>query len=188
MTQETDFFDHTDSLEPLLLACALKDQPAFEQLYKNSADKIYAVLLRILKHPEWAEEVLQESYMQIWQHADQYHPERGDPLAWMISIARYRAMDFKRKHAASTEDLPSEMTAEEVVATPLSQQSAVHTWLQYCLKQLDELSRHSMLLSYYEGYTHQELSQRLEKPLGTVKSWIRRGLQKLKHCLETHDG
>ena len=139
---------------------------------------VWPVLLRILKRQDWAEEILQESFIQIWQHAHYYHPERGDPLAWMISIARYRAMDFKRKSNTDNQTIPSEPIDNLL-------QIDLQNALNYCLEQLDQASRRALVLSYYEGYTHKELSKQLVQPLGTVKSWIRRGFYKLKHCLES---
>lgn len=164
-------------LEALISACALKDQHAFKVLYDKIAPQIYAVLLRILKRQDWAEEILQESFIQIWKNAHYYHPERGEPLSWMISIARYRAMDLKRKGSTGNQKIPG-----EPIDTLL--QVDLHNELNYCLEQLDQASRHALVLSYYEGYTHNELSKQLAQPLGTVKSWIRRGFYKLKHCLE----
>lgn len=168
----------------LISACALKDQHAFKILYEKISPQIYAILLRLLKRQDWAEDVLQESFIQIWQHAHYYYSERGEALAWMISIARYRAMDLKRKH--STENLPDHTSVlTEPVDTLL--QTEQHDGLNYCLKQLNQVSRQVLLLSYYEGYTHRQLSNQLAQPLGTIKSWIRRGFHQLKNCLEDNN-
>lgn len=169
----------------LINACALKDQRAFKVLYNKASPQVYAVLLRLLKDQNLAEEILQESFIQIWQHAHYYHSERGEPLPWMISIARYRAMDLKRKQAKENSADDTSIPAEPI-DTLL--QTELQDLLNYCLKQLDQVSRQVLLLSYYEGYTHNQLSTQLAEPLGTVKSWIRRGFYQLKNCLEHDNG
>ncbi|MCK5728943.1 MAG: sigma-70 family RNA polymerase sigma factor [Methylococcales bacterium] len=170
-------------LVALISACVLKDQQAFKALYDKTSPHLYAILLRLLKRQEWAEDILQESFIQIWKNAHYYHSERGEVLAWMISIARYRAMDLKRKNDKENASNTPAVT-KEPIDTLL--QTELHDVLDVCLKQLDKVSRQVLLLSYYDGYTHNQLSNQLAQPLGTVKSWIRRGFHQLKNCLEYH--
>lgn len=178
----------SDTLQSLLAACARRDEEAFEQLYRATSAKLFAVALRILRNRTLAEEVLQESYVSIWQHAGNYRAERSAPMTWLTSIVRNRALDVLRR--PQPEDPESyDMAIEEAVIdapSPLeSLQSADEAArLVRCLDRLDERQRRSIVLAFFQGLTHIELAKTLQTPLGTVKTWVRRGLQQLKSCLE----
>lgn len=181
----------TESLEGLLAALARGDRAAFAELYAASSPHLLALLLRMLQRRDWAEEALQDSYVRVWQKSDSYVPERGSPMAWLATIARYRALDLLRARrpevteAAFDEDRPSPLEREDETENP--EDRAVEREglgrLDECMKGLLEEQRRSVMLAYYEGYTHSELSRRLNAPLGTVKSWVRRGLLQLRDCL-----
>ena len=152
--------------------------------------QLYALLLRILRSPERAQDALQDAYVKVWQKADTYTPERGTPLTWLLSIARYRALDVlrrKRPEVAMPEepDMMATLLEDEQALSPLEENENQQSLdaIRACLKTLQPQQRDSVLLAYYDGLTHQELSQRLDAPLGTVKSWIRRGLMRLRECL-----
>jgi RNA polymerase sigma-70 factor, ECF subfamily len=183
---------HDSQVEPsplahLLSATAARDQRAFKDLYGASSAKLYGVVLRILRDREQANEVLQEVYLRIWQHAADYRPDKGSPMTWMIAVARNRALDRRRAR-------PPELPLDEI--HELEDQSgdrpnpldgvtgAQARALSHCLGELESRQRQCILLAYTEGYTHAELARRLDCPLGTVKSLIRRGLLRLKECLE----
>lgn len=180
-----------DTLEPLLAAVARGDQAAFAELYAQTSSRLFAILVRMLQRSDWAEEALQDVYLRIWRRSESYAPDRGAPLAWLSTIARYRALDLIRARGRAPADSAGD---EDITELPLVDESARpedHAAqqqgldrLQQCLKGLSPEQRRSVLLSYYEGYTHSELAQRLEAPLGTVKSWVRRGLTQLRTCLE----
>ncbi|MDX1496483.1 MAG: sigma-70 family RNA polymerase sigma factor [Salinisphaeraceae bacterium] len=170
-------------LQTLLSRVALADRKAFQQLYDLSSPHLYAAALRILRTPSLAEEAVQDAYVQIWQRAASYRANKAQANTWMNAILRYRALDLLRKHGreSSTEqlaegDLP--ITSGEAALSDIQQD------LQQCLDELSPDQRRSIALAYVEGYSHSELSVQLDTALGTVKSWIRRGLQQLKECLQ----
>ncbi|HEY0973001.1 MAG TPA: sigma-70 family RNA polymerase sigma factor [Solimonas sp.] len=175
----------------LLDATAGGDQRAFRDLYDSSSAHLFGLLVRMLKRRDWAEEALQDCYLKIWQKADSYAPEKGAPLTWLMTVARYRALDLLRQKRPEVE-LPDE--SEAAPMTFADEDSAIDPEsgaiaqegvgrLSDCMQDLQDEQRRSVLLAYYEGYTHQELAQVLNAPLGTVKSWVRRGLQRLRECL-----
>lgn len=179
-----------EQLKQWLEATAAGDQRAFQKLYDATAPQLNALLLRILRNPDRAQDALQDAYVKIWQKAGTYTADRGAPMTWLLSIARYRALDAlrrRRPEVAMPEEpeLAARLLVDEVAPGPAeeneNQQSldAVKT----CLSTLQPEQRESVLLAYYEGLTHQELAQRLGAPLGTIKSWIRRGLSGLRQCL-----
>ncbi|MDD3761965.1 MAG: sigma-70 family RNA polymerase sigma factor [Nevskiales bacterium] len=180
-----------DPLLRLLLATADGDQRAFKSLYDASSPHLFGVLLRMLKRRDWAEEALQDCYLKIWQKADTYAPEKGAPLAWLTTVARYRALDLLRMKRPEVE-MPEEgeappMTFADGGSGVNPEARAVEgeglDRLGECMDGLQDEQRRSVLLAYYEGYTHQELASVMQAPLGTVKSWVRRGLQRLRECL-----
>ncbi len=179
------------SLQRLLADTAGGDQRAFRELYESTSAHLYGVLVRILQRRDWAEEALQDCYLRVWRRAESYAPEKGAPLTWLQTIARYRALDLLRAKRPEIE-MP-----DEDEAPPLSfaagsdtdpEVRAVETEglgrLSECLDKLGDEQRQSVLLAYYEGYTHAELAKALKSPLGTVKSWVRRGLLQLRECLD----
>ncbi|HEY0915570.1 MAG TPA: sigma-70 family RNA polymerase sigma factor [Solimonas sp.] len=180
-----------DNLESLLRATAGGDALAFRRLYEASSPHLFGLLMRMLQRRDWAEEALQDCYIKIWQKADTYAPEKGQPLTWLMTVARYRALDLLRVRRPEVEmpeeeDAPPMTFADGAAEDP--QLRAVEREgirrLNDCMTGLAPEQRRSVLLAYYEGYTHQELAASLKAPLGTVKSWVRRGLQRLRECLE----
>ncbi len=174
-------------LGQLLAATAGGDRGAFQQVYQLSGPRLFAIALRILRRRELAEEVLQEAFVSIWRKPGQYQPERGEPLAWMARIVRNRAIDHIRAESRAPQDQTSldkipeaRLEAEGAVAFADHGTGA----LRDCLGHLKKDQRNSIVLAYYYGLTHEELAARLETPLGTVKSWVRRGLMQLKDCLD----
>jgi RNA polymerase sigma-70 factor, ECF subfamily len=177
-----------------LQASANGDRRAFQSLYRAASPHLFSLLLRMLKRRDLAEEALQDCFVRIWQKAHTYAPERGAPLTWLMTIARYRALDLirRRRPEVSLEDDEGETmeVADDIndngpqgpLEASMTGQSMAE--LDRCLETLQALQKQSVLLAYYEGYTHEELAEQLDKPLGTVKSWVRRGLQRLRECLE----
>ncbi|WP_375172032.1 sigma-70 family RNA polymerase sigma factor [Marinobacter sp.] len=176
-----------DDLMRLLVGVAQGDRRSFQQLYESISGRMFGVCLKLAGQRELAEEALQEAFIQIWHHAREYHSDRGTPLGWMMTIARYRTLDLMR--ARKVRQHAGEDQLEQVEdhrAGPLDEslRDAGAAQLTGCLDELSDNQRDSILLSYYKGLTHDELSQALSSPIGTVKSWIRRGLIALKRCLE----
>ncbi len=173
-------------LVTLIGRTALSDRSAFKALYDETAPHIYALLLRMLRRRDIAEEILQDTYLKVWQRASDYHSERGQVLTWLASIARYRALDLIRGRSLSnsegddTHGLPSDSdnpgSGIELDGDRLK--------LNTCLETLSADQRQSIALAFYRGFTHEEMAMNLDVPLGTVKSWIRRGLKSLKECMQ----
>lgn len=179
-----------EELTRWLAATATGNQGAFKNLYDATSPQLYALLLRILRSPDNAQDVLQDAYVKIWQKADSYAPERGAPLTWLLSIARYTALDRLRKKRPEVTlpndpDLEARLLEDYKGQNPADENEELQTLgaVQTCLNTLQPNQRNSVLLAYYEGLTHDELSVRLGAPLGTVKSWVRRGLTRLRECL-----
>ena len=175
------------TLADLMARSALGDQTAFARLYQLTARKLFPVCLRILGRDAEAEEALQDAYVNIWKHASDYRPDKGSALVWMASVARHRALDLlrARREAEHLDDHPETAAPEGGAHDPLSglRFGSEDAALRACLEALAEEQRRCVLLAYCEGYSHGELSERFGTPLGTIKSWVRRGLDALKACL-----
>ncbi len=178
------------SHEELIERCVEHEQPALRELYERTAAQLFGVLIRILQSEDLAQEALQDVFVRIWQRADSYRPARGSALTWMMSIARYRALDIRRSRSheltigEAMDDLPADESAPEVDLLTTVQRDAEATQLKDCLDELTLMQRNSVSLAYLSGLTHPEIAIVLGAPLGTVKSWVRRGLASLKECVE----
>ena len=182
------------ALAGLLAACARKDQAAFARLYQSTSSKLFGVALRILRREDWAEEVLQDCYVSIWNHAGSYEAGLSAPMTWMTSIVRNRCLDWLRRPslevALAGADEDGEDPLERVPSEdpgPLDElaRSADARALGDCLRRLEPKQRQAIMLAFYEGLSHSELASHMREPLGTVKTWVRRGLERLKGCLGT---
>jgi RNA polymerase sigma-70 factor (ECF subfamily) len=179
-----------DHLQALAARCALRDHAAFAELYRHTAPKLYAVALRILRRRDWAEDVLQESFVNIWNHFGEYSAQKSAPMTWMTAVVRNRCLDWLRRPnleqgrddyealASSLADDPA-WTPERLVQDAL-QARALHA----CLQTLSDRQRQTIALAYLHGLSHGELAAHLREPLGTVKTWVRRGLEKLRECMD----
>lgn len=183
-----------ERLQNLIAATANGDTAAFQVLYQETGSHLFALLLRMLKRRDWAEDALQDSLLKVWRKSETYSPDKGSPTTWLFTIARHRALDILR--AQKPEDRYSAPVDEDGEAIELDvvdegqnpERNAIQGEgigrLERCMNSLLDAERNSVMLAYYEGYTHPELSVALNAPLGTVKSWVRRGLAKLRTCLE----
>lgn len=171
----------------LLGAVAHQDRQAFKQLYERVVGRMFGLCQKMAGQQELAEEAVQDAFVKIWHNAGEYHCDRGAPLSWMLGIARYRTLDLIRsrqaRQAVSDNDLD---ILEDDRAGPLETLMRVDgsAALNGCFNELSHMQRDSILLSYYRGFSHDELATILSTPISTVKSWIRRGLMSLKGCLE----
>ncbi len=170
-------------LQQLLSRVALGDRRAFKNLYELTNAHLFGAALRILSKRTLAEEAVQDAYVQIWQRAGSYRADKAQANTWMNAILRYRALDILRKQGreSSSEDLAE---ADLPFVSGEAALSDVQKDLNVCLEELQAQQQQCIRLAYVEGYSHQELSDQLDTALGTVKSWIRRGLQQLKECLQ----
>ncbi|MBQ0942786.1 sigma-70 family RNA polymerase sigma factor [Ideonella sp. 4Y16] len=175
---------------------ALGDRAAFRQLYDAVGGRLLGVILRINRDRAQAEDLLQEVFVKIWGAAASFDAQRAQPLTWMTAIARHRAIDSLRRRQAEpvwvttrgldddpddlVDTLPSDHPGPQDLLARALEDGAVRG----CLGGLRAEQQQSLALAFYDGLTHPELAQHLGQPLGTVKSWLRRGLQALRSCLE----
>lgn len=180
-----------DDYNPLLARCALRDEHALQELYAQTSPRLYALVLGIVRNHEWAEEVMQDAFVKIWINADRFQPDKSGALTWMSTIVRNRALDKLRE--IKRNPLLQQNNIDDIVELPMiseglspgdivDQDQDLQS-IVACLSTLEANQRQAIIMSYYHGYSHQELSNKLDKPLGTVKGWVRRGLEKLRGCL-----
>jgi RNA polymerase sigma factor (sigma-70 family) len=176
----------------LLARVALADQRAFEALYGQTSAHLYAVALRIVRDPSAAEEILQEAYVSVWHHAGSYDAARSQPMTWLASIVRNRCLDQLRRRELATvtlttedEDAPEYDVADEgLTPAELLLRGAEARSVRDCVETLDAGPRQAIAMAFFQGLSHAELAAQLREPLGTIKSWVRRGLERLKRCLD----
>jgi len=178
-----------EQLSDLLARCALRDQRAFATLYQFSSAKLFAVAVRITRRRDWAEDVLQEAFVNIWNHAAGYNSAKSAPMTWMTAIVRNRALDWLRRPREieideEHEELMASIPDESPGPEELLRRSLEAGELAECMKTLTEEQQRSVTLAFFYGLSHAELAEQMRKPVGTVKTWIRRGLDRLKGCLE----
>jgi len=180
-----------EDLPQLLSRVALRDRVAFERLYRATSAHLLGVAFRILNNRDRAEEVLQEAFMNVWHSASGYKPGIATPMTWLINIVRNKAIDTVRSgktERASTVPLDDEGmdVADNDAFEPhhLLDESLVKVKIDRCMGELNPSQRQALALAYYKGMVHTDIAEALNAPLGTAKAWVRRGLDKLKTCLE----
>ncbi|MDD2545707.1 MAG: sigma-70 family RNA polymerase sigma factor [Burkholderiaceae bacterium] len=183
---------HPDTeLMELLDRVAARDESALKVLYDQTSSRLFGLALRILRHREAAEDVLQETFLTIWRVAGDYRAALSPPMAWMGLIVRSRALDALRKRSSDRTDLTQELdegleqSLEGDSPNPLdtAQASQQASALHQCLSRLEHKQREVVSLAYLRDLSHGELAEQLQLPLGTVKTWIRRGLEQLRTCM-----
>jgi RNA polymerase sigma-70 factor (ECF subfamily) len=170
----------------LLAAVAKGDEAAFERLYAATRAKLYGVVLRILRRADLADEVMQDAYLRIWRSAGDFDPGIATPITWMVAIARNRALDLVRKKSeASLEDEPEAMEMASDDPSPLARHEMTEELrrLLACLGDLEAERRRLVLLAYYSGWSREQLAAKLDTPVNTVKTWLRRSLIQIRECL-----
>jgi len=179
-------------LAALLGKVALGDQAAFAELYVQTSSHLYGVAVRILRDGAAAEEILQEAFVSVWHYAASYEAAKSQPSTWLAAIVRNRCLDQLRRRELDTVtmstddddgrefDLPSaDPTPVEMLLAGAEAQS-----VRDCVDTLDAGQKQAIALAFYQGLSHAELADHMREPLGTVKSWVRRGLERLKRCLD----
>jgi RNA polymerase sigma-70 factor (ECF subfamily) len=166
-----------------------QDVRAFEQLYDRHSRIVYGLVLRILQQAGTAEEVVQDIFLQLWRNASRYDSSRGPFLPWLLTLARNRALDHlrlkserQRRREDQTEELPPAIALPDYEAGLDQMRRA--TRVRELMSALQPQQRRAIELAYFEGMSHSEIAEKLQEPLGTVKSWIRNGLLKLKEGLQ----
>ena len=169
-------------LEALLARCARQDSTALEALYQQVSPLLLALLLRLLRARDLAEDALQDVFVRVWRQAGQYDAQRGRALAWLVSIARYRAIDMQR---ARKDWVALDSVAEPAVSVSGPESTLTQNSLERCMQLLSGEQRHCLVLAYQQGLTQDNIARTTGHPLGTVKSWVRRALVSLRRCLES---
>ncbi len=177
-------------LPELLARCKLGDRRAFSVLYQETAGKLNGIAMRILRNPDSASEVLQEAFVQIWRNVGEYRPDMGEPFTWMASIVRYRCydrarMEGRRIEGAHIQTELSNMDIRQNNGEDSTLMCEIGQQLEDCLSRLEGSQQQSILMAYYYGLSRDEISNQLQQPVNTVKSWLRRGLVRLQQCLDS---
>ena len=183
--------ERDEALINLISRCAIRDQKALKGLFDQVGAYLNAVIYRIVLRDDIANEVLQDAFLQIWQNASSYRCDKAKPLTWMTSIARYRALDRKDKEQRYTQNIPS--TNDEEVLHSLADENTPETTVSQkhldkpildCLEALNDNISRCLQMAYIHGYSREELAEKFNTKTNTVKSWLHRGSERLKECLQ----
>jgi RNA polymerase sigma-70 factor (ECF subfamily) len=194
-----EWTDRSHELSHLLARAGLGDRAAFAALYERTSAHLFAVVLRINRDRGQAEDILQEVYVNVWRAASGFDAAQSQPLTWLTSIARNRAIDSLRRAQAQPQvqhhstsfgdddetDVYDGVAADAPGPLELLSQASDARALTHCIEDLTAQQRQSVALAFYDGLSHAEVAEQMRQPLGTVKSWVRRALIALKSCLES---
>jgi RNA polymerase sigma-70 factor (ECF subfamily) len=174
-------------LEALLKECAQGRQSALAEIYQQCAPHLFPMAVRMLRRNDWAEEVMQDCFISIWQNAARFSSEQSQPLTWMSRIVRNRCIDLLRRPNIERPDPDNAIQdawADDAPG-PLSRLQTAQEGkrLAACMAELEANQRQAIALSFFDDLSHSEIAEKLRSPLGTVKSWLRRGMERLKRCL-----
>lgn len=161
------------------------EREALRYVYDHTAAKLMGVCLRILGDRSAAEDVLQEVYIKVWRGAEAFDASRASPITWLCTIARNTSIDWQRSSQRRTDGAAAASADVAAVSDPASpaEAHAERAMMIACLDQIEERQAHAIRAAFFEGFTYAELAARAAVPLGTMKSWVRRGLERLKECL-----
>ena len=190
MSHETD---QDDQLYHVLAAVALQDRAAFRRLYDATSAQLFGFALRVLHKEELAEEAVQDAFVAIWHAAAGYQVHLASPLTWMVTIVRNKALDVRRRALADGADIRAELEDADGLADMTAgphgqaQLSRDAQALARCMDTLADRQRQAIGMAYLHDLSYSEVAARLALPLGTVKTWIRRGLDRLRDCLSRRE-
>lgn len=180
-----------EHLRAAMVRLANGDSAALEEIYDATRVKLFGICFRILGDQKEAEDALQDVYINLWQRADRYDPTRASPISWLATFARNRAVDRLRTGKVRGGAVPVEEANPLPDQAPLADSLLVDAensaQIHKCIETLDDNTRAHIRSAFFEGYTYAQLAEAADVPLGTMKSWIRRGLQKLRSCLEASE-
>jgi RNA polymerase sigma factor (sigma-70 family) len=178
--------DSEVDLVALMHACAAGDRQAFAVLYERTSAKLYGICLRLLGNEPEAQDVLQETYIRVWQKAERFDASKASAITWLAVLARNKAVDRLRQRGAPNQELDAASQVEDdgPSAFELVERQQDRSRLADCLKELEDRARLAIQSAFLDGATYPELAEREGVPLGTMKSWVRRGLQRLRGCLD----
>ena len=196
-TSTEPWSDRSQRLAAVLARVALGDRAAFATLYRDTRSHLFGVILRINPDRAQAEDVLQEVFVNVWRAAQSFDTDRSQPLTWLTSVARHRAIDSlrRRKTEVATvsthienddgddDDRLASLASGDAGPMELLEQAGAARAVSHCLGELSAEQQQCLALTYYQGLSHAEAAAQLVQPLGTVKSWVRRALMSMKDCL-----
>ena len=166
--------------EACLLACARGDQRALRQLYEQDSSRLLGVAFRIARDKSLAEDIVHDAFIKIWRGAGSFDPNRGAARGWVFSVTRHLALNAVRNHYR---EAPLGDAHEHIATTDTFEFASRSGQVHACLEQLDPARRACILHAYVDGYSHSQIAQKLDTPLGTVKAWIKRSLAALRECM-----
>lgn len=180
MTREREEFDHAAALE----GCARGDKQALHAIYRHEGGRLLGVVQQIVRDRSMAEDIVHDACLNIWRKAGTYDPSRGSARAWIFSVARHLALNAirDRRREFVTDDPLQVAPSEDAMPHDVADWQ-VGARMDHCLEQLDPERRTCLLHAYVNGYSHAEISTHTGTPLGTVKAWIRRSLERLRECM-----
>lgn len=185
-SSKSDADDARARLSAAIARVAAGERAALHDVYQRTSAKLFGICLRISGDREAAEDILQEVYVSVWRRAGRFDANRASPITWLAAIARNRSIDWRRAQGRAPAQ-PLEAAAAVADERPLAFASLVaeqdRARLHGCLDTLEDRQRDSIRAAFFDGLTYSELAERGAVPLGTMKSWIRRGLMRLKDCL-----
>ena len=174
-----------ESLDALLARTASGDQNAFRALYDRTSGRLFAICLRIARNRTLAEDFLQEAYARVWERSLQFDPQRGSALAWMIALTRNHAIDVIRTRGREVLSVDgTEFQAPDQPALAPAEARLDYPAISRALAELDEGPRRAIMHAYLDGMSYQEIGAALEIPIGTAKTWVSRGIAKLRRSLD----
>jgi RNA polymerase sigma-70 factor (ECF subfamily) len=191
---DADTSRQQDVLERLIRRAARGDLRSFSVLYAMTSPRIFGLILHMTDYSQSCEDLLQEVYLKVWMQAKSYQPGKARVATWLNAIARNCTIDWMRQQTSGTERItetrsPDALDLAATVDPELETRAATQNQsLARCMDELSDSQRQAIYLAYLKGMTHSELTRQLGSPLGTVKSWVRRGLESLRNCLRRSGG
>ncbi len=161
------------------------DQAALRLVYDLTSAKLFGVCLRICQDRDIAADIVQETYLKVWQRAGRFDAQKASPITWLCAIARNGAIDWCRANRTSllTLDAAAEIADDGLPAPEMIEAAQEQARIAHCLEALGGEPERVIRSAFFDGFTYSQLADRMKVPLGTMKSWIRRGLAQLKECL-----
>lgn len=177
----------SSELSSLIASVGEGDRTAFRALYDATAPKLLGLVVRIVRDRAIAEEVLQDAFLRVWQNASTYSPGAGQPMSWLISIARNRAIDLiRRKREVLARDDANGVSWLDSVPDPRDHERDIlgRDALRTCLDRLEGVQRDCIVLAYCDGFSREELAARFGRPVNTIKTWLHRSIFALRACMD----
>ncbi len=174
------------NIEQMILQVGLGDRVAFRSLYQATSPKLFGICIRILKDRSEAEDALQEVYIKVWRAASKFASLDSSPISWLAAIARNHAIDIVRARRPDVVDIDAteELTDDDLDPEQRAIGMSEGRRIERCLDELEAARADAIRGAYIEGFSYQELSDRYDVPINTMRTWLRRGLAKLRECLE----